>query len=155
MVYACAAAHLKNRGFGPNYALNPVQNAQSSQAFAWVAVMYDPNLQDFYKRVDRIKSGHSKGARFVARDEATGKTRQRRGGISGVRFLAILLFVGLAVFGMKGAIHAHVGAATYADRLADMEARGGFDQFGAVLMTLDPLSLWVSEHLQIWLPRLL
>jgi hypothetical protein len=56
---------------------------------------------------------------------------------------------------MKGAIHAHVGAATYADRLADMEARGGFDQFGAVLMTLDPLSLWVSEHLQIWLPRLL
>jgi hypothetical protein len=116
-------------------------------------MMYDPNLQDFYKRVGRIKSGHSKGARFVTQAGGGGTRPVVRRGISGVRFLSILLFVALAVFGMKGVIHAYVGAATYSQRLEDMEARGGIDAFGAVLMTVDPMSVWVSHQVRGWLPR--
>jgi len=116
-------------------------------------MMYDPNLQDFYERVARIKAGHASGARFVTEAGRGGARPVPRRGISGVRFLSILLFVALAVFGMKGVIHAYVGEATYSKRLDEMAAKGGVDAFGAVLMTVDPMSLWVSHQVRDVLPR--
>lgn len=113
--------------------------------------MHDPNLVDFYNRVGRLQKAHAAGYGFEAvgtlgRSHYSRRTRKRR-----KNFVLPLLFVGMAVFGLKGTIHYHVGAETYETRVSSMGSGEGFDRLGAVLMQADPVTVWLSgkmrEHL--------
>ncbi|MBL4915842.1 hypothetical protein [Szabonella alba] len=110
--------------------------------------MHDPNLIDFYDRVGRLQKAHASGQGFEAlgtlgRSHYSRKERKRRSGL-----ILPLLFVALAVFGLKATIHYNVGDQTYQDRVVMMRQGEGFDRLGAALMQADPVTLWLSDRLR-------
>lgn len=112
----------------------------------------DPNLNEFYSRVSRIEKAHAKGYGF----EARGTVGRRTGAKSGSRGVKILKPIVLALalgFGLKATIHYYIGAQTYESRVSALAAGQGFDPIGAWLMHADPVTLYLSDQMQVLLPR--
>lgn len=110
--------------------------------------MFDPNIQDFYERVGRLKQAHAQGHGFegagvLGRSYHRKPTRKNR-----MKLMLPVLFCVLASFGIKGAIHFSVGAQTYDERVASLRQGEGFDKLGATLMSPDPVTLWVSDTIR-------
>lgn len=115
--------------------------------------MSDPNLVDFYRRVARIEKSRADGFGFEAegtlgRSFFNKPARRRRG------FLGPVLFLLICVFGLKGAIYHSVGAVSYDDRVARLQAGQGFDVLGGWLMQADPLTIFVAEQIGLGLQKL-
>lgn len=115
--------------------------------------MMDPNLHDFYARVARLEQAHARGMGFEA-PGAIGRshyvTKRRRS----IPILRPVLAVAIAVTLLKSTILYHTGAEAYSERVVELKAGAGFDRLGGLLMTPDPLSLFLAEQLRIQLPRL-
>lgn len=110
--------------------------------------MFDPNIKDFYERVGRLKVAHSEGYGFEAAG-VLGRSHYRRPQRkSRMKYLLPVVFVLIAGFTLKGAIHYFVGAGTYQDRVASLQKGEGFDKLGAALMAPDQITLWVSETIR-------
>lgn len=110
--------------------------------------MFDPNIQDFYERVGRLKTAHAQGYGF----EATGvlgrshfRRPLRKNRLKLVMPVVVLLSAG---FALKGVIHYFVGASSYDSRVASLQQGKGFDKLGAALMAPDRVTLWVSDTLR-------
>lgn len=115
--------------------------------------MYDPNIKDFYERVGRLQKAHASGLGFesvgtLGRSYYYRPQRKRRSS-----FLAPLCFLAMAVFGVKGTIHYHIGEQTYQARVASMQDGEGFDRLGATIMAEDPVTVWVSGVMRKYLAR--
>lgn len=110
--------------------------------------MADPNLVDFYGRVARFERARSNGYGFDApgtlgRSYYKSKSRPRRS------WLGTTLLVVVCAFGMKGVILHSVGAQSYAERVAGLQASEGFDRLGGWLMQADPITLFVAEKIKL------
>ncbi len=114
--------------------------------------MSDPNLEDFYTRVGRIERAHSMGYGFEAPD-TLGRSFYRRVPVRRRPVFRIGVFLFCACFGMKGAIHYHMGDAAFERRVAEIEARGGFDAVQGLLMRADPITRLVSQGIAIVVDR--
>lgn len=114
----------------------------------WVLIMWvDPNLNDFYSRVNRIEKSHAKGYGFEAAGTVShaAQPKSRRRALKLIKTLAFAMALGI---GLKGTIHYYVGAQTYESRVSALAAGEGIDPVGAWIMHADPLTLWVSAQLQ-------
>ena len=112
----------------------------------------DPNLNDVYSRVSRLRKLHAKGYGFEAKGTVGRKASTRSG--SRMLKLAKPLVIALALgLGLKGVIHYYVGAQTYESRVSKLAAGEGFDPIGATLMHADPVTLAISGQLRALLPR--
>lgn len=110
--------------------------------------MFDPNIKDFYDRVDRLKREHAKGYAFEAQG-ALGRSHYRKPRRKNrLKMLLPVVFFLVTALGMKGVIHYSVGAQTYEDRVAALQNGEGFDRLGAVLMMPDDLTVWISESIR-------
>ena len=115
--------------------------------------MSDANMVDFYGRIGRIERAHTNGLGF----EATGtlgrsyyvRKKQKRHS-----FVFPLMFVLLAVFGLKAVIYNNVGAATYQLRVDQLLEGEGFDRVGGWLMQADPVTIYLSEQIALGLVKL-
>ena len=118
-------------------------------AFRSGVIMADQNLVDFQGRVSRIKKARAKGLGFEAAG-TLGRSyyAQRSPARSRMSVLKPALIVMLGAFGLKGAIHYHIGAAVYSERVADLKSGQGFDRLGGYLMDADPVTRFVSANLQ-------
>ena len=113
--------------------------------------MADANIARFNKRLQDIETRHKRRASgFVRLEERNGilmpveRVRVRRGlPVRGI-VLALLAFL---VF--KGFLLAHLGALTYVDRVARLEAGNVVEQMGAWAMRPDPVTLWVADQLGV------
>ena len=105
--------------------------------------MSDPNLEDFYVRVGRIERSHSMGYGFEAPD-TLGRSFYRRLPVRRRPVFRIGVFLFCFCFGMKGAIHYHMGAEAFDARVEAIDARGGFDAMQAFLMRSEPVTELVS-----------
>ena len=110
--------------------------------------MSDPNLTEFYGRIARIETARAKGygheaAGTLGRSSFHHPTRKR------TTILRSMLFVGLCVFGLKGAIYHSVGDGSYNARVAQLMAGEGFDRLGGWMMQADPVTLWVAEQIEV------
>ena len=114
--------------------------------------MSDPNLKDFYNRVVRIEQAHSMGYGFEA-EGTLGRSFYRRTPVRRRPVFRVGLFVLAFCFGMKGAIHYHMGAESYDRRVAEIEARGGLDAVQGFLMRSEPLTRTVSQGIAIVIER--
>lgn len=114
--------------------------------------MQDPNLKDFYERIGRLQKARAKGFAFEAPGTLGRSFYHRAPKRRGIGLAMPVVFLMASVFGLKGAIHSYIGAATYDSRVSSMEKGEGFDRLGAVLMQADPVTLWVSsvmrEHIK-------
>lgn len=112
--------------------------------------MYDPNLQEFHRRVERLEAARPADVRRAIRKAAMRRASrgvwQRLLSVLRPAVIAAVIFVAL-----KGGIHHAVGEATYAQRLAELSQGEGPDRLGAWLMAPDPLSGWVSTQLTLLL----
>lgn len=108
--------------------------------------MADPNLVDFYGRIARLEKARAKGYAFEApgtlgRSFYHQKPRKRRS------VVMPLMFVAVCIFGLKGAIYHSVGAKSYDQRVAALQAGEGFDRLGGWLMQADPVTQMVSDQI--------
>lgn len=113
----------------------------------------NPQLQDFYARIARVESDHSRGRGFEAqgllgRSHYTRKVRRRPS------LLKPLIVVLLSVTTLKAAVYREIGAETYGARVAELTASQGLDRVGGYLMMADPATLWLSERMARYLPNL-
>ena len=106
--------------------------------------MSDPNMKDFYSRVGRIERAHALGFGFEA-DGTLGKSYYRRLPVKRRPAFRVGIFLLFVCFGLKGAIHYHLGEAGLADRVAQIEARGGFDAVQGFLMRPEPVTRFISS----------
>lgn len=106
----------------------------------------DPNLNDFYGRVQRIEKMRRKGYGFEASGtlgrSATFKRERSVGGM----LRSALLIVAMG-FVLKGVIHFYVGAETYDLRVSELATGTGFDPVAAGLMSADPITATISAFL--------
>jgi hypothetical protein len=113
--------------------------------------MSDQNLKDFYTRISRIENMHAKGYGF----EAVGtlgrsvRPRPRQRWFPAFRSA---LFIMMAAFCLKAALHYRVGPELYDDRVSRLAEGQGFDRVGAVLMQADPITLWLADWLRETVP---
>lgn len=110
-------------------------------------VMYDPNLQDFYRRIDRVENARTNGYGFEAVG-TLGRSAYRQRPRRRWSILKPVFMVCLIMLALKGVIHNSIGAATYDQRVAALTAGTGIDRLGAFLMTADPVTLWISDQIR-------
>jgi ABC-type Fe3+ transport system permease subunit len=107
--------------------------------------MYDPNIKDFYDRVDRLRRDHEQGYAFEA-EGALGRSHYRKPRRKNrLKFLLPVVFFLITAVSMKGVIYHFVGAQTYEDRVAVLQNGEGIDKLGAMLMQPDWVTLWIAE----------
>ena len=106
--------------------------------------MSDPNMQEFQARVRRLRRAHAKGRGFDAPDTLSRADFVRRK-VEKRPIFRTLLFVVAFLFGIKGALHQHLGPDGYAERIRELSAAGGVDAMQAAFMQADPVTLMVSR----------
>lgn len=111
--------------------------------------MSDANYARFNQRLHEIESRHSRrSSGFVRLTERNGilapveRARARKG--LPVRGIVLSL---LAFLGFKGFLMAYLGAITYVDRVAQLEAGNIVEQMGAWAMRADPVTLWIADQI--------
>lgn len=104
--------------------------------------------EQFSKRMSRISQRHSKLSRgytaAVTDDGLVVAKPERRGRGATLRGLLIMIAT-IIVF--KAAIYANLGATEYNNRVEGLKAGNIVEQGGAVVMTADPLTIWLSGQL--------
>ena len=109
--------------------------------------MADPNLADFYKRVERIERARSQGYGFEAagtlgRSHFHRPSTPRRAVVG-----PMALFLG-AVLMVKGLMINEIGAEDYAARIALLDqSESGIERAGGWMMQADPVSLWIAAKI--------
>lgn len=108
--------------------------------------MADPNMADFYDRVNRFERTRRQGFGFEApgtlgRSHYTRENKSRRG------WLAPAFLAALVVFAIKAGIYYGVGAESYQIRVDRLLTAEGIDRVGGWLMQADPVTLWMADQM--------
>lgn len=113
--------------------------------------MSDPNMRDFYSRVNRIERSHARGYGFVA-EGTLGRTPRpvRRG--RGLIVVRSALFLLLGIVCLKGVLNYQVGPELYDQRVERLAQGDEVERIGAAIMWADPASVWVADKLRAWMP---
>lgn len=105
-------------------------------------------FDEFDRRMRRISRRHSKLSHgYVTSVNSDGmvvakpKRRVHRGTLRGL----IVIIAVMMVF--KGFLHAQLGPSAYQDRVDTLAAGSVFEQVGAWVMTVDPLTEWLSAKI--------
>lgn len=114
--------------------------------------MSDPNLQDFYSRVGRIEEAHAMGHGFEA-EGTLGRSFYRRTPVRRRPVFRIGVFILCFCFGLKGALHYHLGATSYDGRVEALAQKGGFDAVQATLLQADPVTRLISDGIALVVQR--
>lgn len=104
-------------------------------------------FDEFDRRMRRISKRHSKLSHgFVTSVNPDGlvvakpQRRSYRGTVRGL----VILFAVMILF--KGVLHAQLGAGAYENRVNALKTGSVAEQAGAWVMTPDPVTLWISNH---------
>lgn len=114
--------------------------------------MAHTNTQNFDKRLEKILRKHQKMSRgyvpTLTEDGLIVATPRRR-----VRLpWRAGLFLLVVVISFKAFLLAAIGTAAYQDRIAGLQAGTQVERAGAWVMTADPLTVWLSDKIQLLKP---
>lgn len=115
--------------------------------------MVDANLADFYDRVRRFERARSKGQGFEASGTLGRSFYNQRTTVKRRGWLLPALFAVLVIFALKAGLYQAVGAESYVDRVARLQAGTGFDPVGGWLMQADPVTLWMVDMMDKGMAR--
>ncbi|MCV2866214.1 hypothetical protein [Defluviimonas sp. WL0075] len=115
--------------------------------------MVDPNMKDFYGRLDRIQRVHAAGGGFEAQGTLgmfhyNSLRRKRRR----ATWIMPVLLVCLTVLLIKAAVLATIGRDFYDDRIAMLKQGSTIDQAGAYVLEAGEATVWVSEVIRGAIP---
>jgi len=112
--------------------------------------MHDPNRTAFMERLGRIQSGEHRSAAAVRAQAENGLILDRLPGERrGFRLrlpLKPVAILAALFFGTKAALMAHFGPEAYMARLDAIEPAGLAEEWGASLMTPDPVTRLVHSR---------
>lgn len=107
---------------------------------------------EFDRRMRRITRRHTQLSRgYVTSVNEDGlvvakpKRKMRRGTLRGVAIVVLVLMV------FKGFLHNQLGENAYLARVDALSAGSVFEQAGAVVMSADPITVWLSGQIGGWL----
>lgn len=104
-------------------------------------------FDEFDRRMRRINRRHSKLSQgyvtAVNSDGLVVAKARRRGNRGMLRGLALIVLTGML---FKGILHAQLGPQAYQDRIDALAAGSAVEQAGAMLMSADPLTRWLSSQ---------
>jgi len=110
--------------------------------------MADPNLIEFYGRLERLHAARRRGGSGF---DPTGTLvrghpgrKRHHAPFRLMRLAKPVVIILVALVGLKGIIYSEIGSGNYADRLAQLQKGDAIAQAGAVLMRADPLTLYVA-----------
>ena len=117
-------------------------------------MMADANMADFYDRVRRFERMRSKGYGFETPD-TLGRSFYNQRNVTKRRAWVLPMLVSLMVIvGLKASLYQAVGAQSYENRVAKLQAGSGFDPVGGWLMQADPVTLWTADKIADAVARL-
>ncbi|MEO1536362.1 MAG: hypothetical protein AAFR73_01415 [Pseudomonadota bacterium] len=103
---------------------------------------------EFDRRMRRITRRHtqlSRGYVTAVNDDGLviAKPRRKfsRGTLRGIAIVVLVLML------FKGVLHSQLGPTAYAERLGGLSEGSVFEKAGAVLMSADPITVWLSGHI--------
>ncbi len=107
----------------------------------------------FQERVNKIDRNHRKMSRgytrLVERDGMLIPVPARRPRRQ-IPFAGILLTLS-AFFAFKGAMLAHLGPRTYAERIGELGGGDLGEKFGAWAMATDPVTTWIAAQMALFI----
>jgi hypothetical protein len=112
----------------------------------------NPQLQDFYARIARVQSDHSRGRGFEAQG-LLGRSHYTRPARRRTSILKPLIVVLLSVTTLKAALYREIGPETYNARVSELTASQGLDRVGGYLMMSDPATIWLAGKMSEYLPN--
>ena len=115
--------------------------------------MTDPNMTDFNGRVARIQTARANGFGFEALG-ALGRSFYYRPKSRRRAIVLPILFLLVCGFLLKGLIYHSVGAQSYDDRVAALQAGTGVEPLGGWLMQPEPVTLFLSDQITRVLAKL-
>jgi len=98
------------------------------------------------------EQAHAMGLGFEA-EGTLGRSFYRRLPVRRRPIFRTGIFLLCFCFGLKGAIHYNMGGAVYDTRVAQIEARGGFDAVQGFLMRSEPVTAMISNGIRIVVER--
>ena len=105
-------------------------------------------FEEFERRMRRINRRHTKlsqGFKTEINNDGlvVAKPHKRRGGatIRGLALIAVIILL------FKGFLHAQLGITAYEERVTQLAEGNAVEQIGAWVMTADPITLALSQHL--------
>lgn len=116
--------------------------------------MSDPNLTDFYGRVARIQKARAKGYGFEA-PGTLGRSSYHQPGGRRRSIIAPVIFLLICAFLLKGIIYHNIGASSYNERVAALQAGEGIESFGGWLMQAEPATIFVSDKITALLAQMM
>lgn len=114
--------------------------------------MADPNIQDFYGRLYRIRKTYSRGGGFEA-EGTLGRAyfvapRRRRSTL--LILVRPLLFLAIFLTLLKAVILSSIGPSAYMDRMATLQNGDRISQAGEVVMQIDPVTRYLADKIGQW-----
>ncbi len=109
-------------------------------------------LKRFERRQRAIRHKHRKLAHgYVTKLNRNGVIEHRpRRALKAPRFGSVLVAL-LSFLAFKGLMLASLGAENYGEHLALLTNGSVWDKLGAWLLGVDPVTLWIGQHLQVFL----
>lgn len=111
--------------------------------------MSDAQMNEFDERLRRIDRRHQRLARGFVMSVSKDGLIVARPARESYRFpWRGLLMILVAMMLFKGLLHAQVGATDYDSRIVALQQGTVIEQAGAWFMKADPVTLWLSSHMQ-------
>ncbi|NNK68468.1 MAG: hypothetical protein HKO95_17220 [Rhodobacteraceae bacterium] len=123
----------------------PGMTGNPSGLIVWSTPMPDANMQDFYRRMDRITRHHRKLSQgYVTTMNEDGLIVAEPRTLRRIVPWRSLLFTLFVVMAFKGWLFASIGPAAYEARVISLQNGSLVMQAGAYVMTADPVTLWIA-----------
>jgi len=104
-------------------------------------------FDEFERRMRRISKRHSKLSHgYVTSVNSDGLVVAKPKGRSWKWLLRAIVILAIAVVILKGVMHAQLGPVAYQAEVDALAAGTSVEQVGAVIMTADPVTLWISDQ---------
>ena len=104
-------------------------------------------FDEFERRMRRISRRHSKLSHgYVTSVTSDGLVVAKPKGRSWRWLLRAVVIMALATIILKGVLHSQLGAAAYQAKVDELSAGSSLEQVGSVIMTADPVTLWISSQ---------
>lgn len=99
---------------------------------------FDRRMRRITRRQTKLSRGYVTSVNDDGLVVAKPKRKMGRGTVRGLAIVMVVLML------FKGVLHSQLGASGYAERVEALANGSAFEKAGAVLMSADPITVWLA-----------